>query len=338
MTDVSIIVPVYNSERFLERCVNSVLAQDFRDFELLLIDDGSQDHSAAICDSFSKIDARVQSIRIEHGGVSRARNTGLERATGRYVMFVDSDDEMSPTGLSDLMAGDEDFIVGGLLRKMGTGTAQELYVLDGPKAYTNKEKCSFLDDYLCSSIFFDGPCHKLFRRSLIEEFHIRFDERLSYAEDKLFVNTFICHASTFRVIDKVAYIQIKREGSLCGDITSDRHVAQLLLFLPPYVSIVERLRNDSPCKATQSLYHQEVVARYIYRILNIFKTKVCSTQTKDNVAYICRLLVADNCPPEKIEGKYVVYAYHISKCLGWRGLYAFMKVYNCFRTTGGALS
>ena len=89
---ISVIVPVYNVEKYLHRCVDSILAQTFNDFELLLIDDGSKDKSGAICDEYAAKDSRVRVFHKENGGVSSARNLGLENAKGDWIIFIDSDD------------------------------------------------------------------------------------------------------------------------------------------------------------------------------------------------------------------------------------------------------
>ncbi|MDU5335237.1 glycosyltransferase family 2 protein [Enterococcus sp.] len=92
MCEISIIVPVYNVEKYLRKCVESILNQTFKDFELILVDDGSPDNSGAICDQYAKRDARVRVIHKENGGLSSARNAGIEIAKGKYLGFVDSDD------------------------------------------------------------------------------------------------------------------------------------------------------------------------------------------------------------------------------------------------------
>lgn len=94
-TKISIIVPIYNTEKYLNRCVDSILSQSFEDFELLLIDDGSKDKSGTICDEYAKRDKRVRVFHKENGGVSPARNLGLEQACGEWVAFVDADDEIT---------------------------------------------------------------------------------------------------------------------------------------------------------------------------------------------------------------------------------------------------
>ena len=93
---ISVIVPVYNSEKYLHRCIDGILAQNYTDFDLLLIDDGSTDNSGNICDEYEIRDGRIRVFHQENGGVSSARNLGLDNARGKYVMFVDSDDYMLP--------------------------------------------------------------------------------------------------------------------------------------------------------------------------------------------------------------------------------------------------
>ena len=95
--EFSIIVPVYNVEKYLKECVESLLSQTFKDFELILVDDGATDNSGAICDEFAQKDVRVKVIHKENGGLSDARNTGLCSAQGKYVIFIDSDDYISTT-------------------------------------------------------------------------------------------------------------------------------------------------------------------------------------------------------------------------------------------------
>ena len=100
---ISVIIPVYNAEKYLRRCVDSILAQIFTDFELLLIDDGSKDKSGVICDEYAKKDNRVKVFHKENGGVSSARNLGLDNARGEWIGFIDSDDMVKPEYLDGLI-------------------------------------------------------------------------------------------------------------------------------------------------------------------------------------------------------------------------------------------
>lgn len=101
---ISVIIPVYNMEKYLRRCLDSVLAQDYTNLEILVVDDGSTDGSWAICQEYARKDARITVIHQENGGLSAARNTGLDRATGAYIAFVDSDDYILPNMYSAMLA------------------------------------------------------------------------------------------------------------------------------------------------------------------------------------------------------------------------------------------
>ena len=102
-TLVSIIVPVYNSAQYLRKCIDSILAQSYTEFELLLINDGSEDHSGLICDDYAQSDNRIQVFHQENAGVSAARNLGLEKHTGEHFLFIDSDDYIQERYLEELM-------------------------------------------------------------------------------------------------------------------------------------------------------------------------------------------------------------------------------------------
>ena len=102
MPKISVIVPVYKAEKYICRCVDSILAQTFTDFELLLIDDGSPDNSGAICDEYAASDSRVKVFHKENGGVSSARNVGLDNACGEWITFVDADDWIAETFIAGL--------------------------------------------------------------------------------------------------------------------------------------------------------------------------------------------------------------------------------------------
>ena len=112
---VSCIIPVYNTQKYLHRCIESVLAQTFTDWEMLLIDDGSTDASGSICDEYAVKDKRIRVFHKENGGISSARNVGLNYAQGEWIFFVDSDDSLPKTSLESLLSrsSDANIIAGG---------------------------------------------------------------------------------------------------------------------------------------------------------------------------------------------------------------------------------
>ena len=123
---ISVIVPVYNAEKTLRRCVDSILAQTFEDFELILINDGSKDQSGDICDEYAAKDSRVKTIHKTNGGVSSARNAGLNIARGEYVSFADSDDFVSSEWLFKFIdnIGEHDLCFQGIISIYKNGMSQ----------------------------------------------------------------------------------------------------------------------------------------------------------------------------------------------------------------------
>ena len=206
---VSVIVPVYKTEGYLRQCVDSILAQSLRDFELLLIDDGSPDGCGAICDDYARRDPRIQAIHKENGGVSSARNLGIEKAAGQYIVFIDSDDWVEPEYLAELVAADD-------------GAANTLVIADyQPFGDQGLEARTFCEGYTARlvpggttadqfrSLVFNfqifPPYCKLYRRNVILVNGIRFDTSIRTAEDFDFNRRYLELVDAVRYIPSVRY-------------------------------------------------------------------------------------------------------------------------------------
>lgn len=178
---ISVIVPVYNAEKYLHRCMDSILAQTFTDFELLLIDDGSKDQSGAICDEYARKDERVRVWHKENGGVSSARNVGLDNARGEWVTFSDSDDWLEPNAFAyyDEMTKKHsfDYLYCGYFLN-GVPKTPEDEGNFGVKDFLNKNEC-------------DKLWYGLYLSSAIKRNNIRFDKKITLSEDKLFNYQFL---------------------------------------------------------------------------------------------------------------------------------------------------
>ena len=181
---ISVIVPVYKAEKYLHRCVNSILAQTFTDFELILVDDGSPDNSGAICDEYATKDNRIKVIHKENGGVSRARQTGLDNAIGEYVIHADPDDWVEPEMLETLYnkAKEEDADM----------VFCDFYIDYKYKVTYEKQNITNTEhDYILRQLLLQklhgSCCNKLVRRSCFNEYNIKFPENIIRWED-LFVN------------------------------------------------------------------------------------------------------------------------------------------------------
>ena len=188
--DVSIIVPIYNVEKYLRRCIDSILSQTFISFELLLIDDGSTDASGAICDEYALMDRRIHVTHQINRGVSAARNVGLDKSVGKYVCFVDSDDWVTSDYLATLMEQVQGFDVlffGFFLRyndesSMSLSLRRQCAVNEIEKEQLMLSLCKNDTGYNVLGYAFD----KIFRRNLIEKYNLRFDENICLGEDEIF--------------------------------------------------------------------------------------------------------------------------------------------------------
>ena len=180
---ISVIVPVYKAEAYLHRCVDSLLAQTFQDFEILLVDDGSPDKSGEICDEYARKDKRVRVFHKENGGVSSARQCGMDHARGEYTIHADPDDWVDPTMLEELYRKakeeDADMVICDFYEERKNKT---IYVRQQPSSLDHETVLCELFQQL------HGSCwNKLVKRACYREFGVRFPEELSCCED-LYVN------------------------------------------------------------------------------------------------------------------------------------------------------
>lgn len=208
---ISIIIPIYNAEKFLPECLDSVLCQDFPSFELLLIDDGSTDASGKIADRYATKDSRIAVVHQPNAGVSEARNRGLALARGEYIAFIDADDRVSPTYLSHFLPFESDLAIAGILLLYDNSGKEEPYGFDRTRsARTDHDRgLLFADAEIRNTT--KGPCNKLFKREIIEQYHLRFDPRYSYGEDHLFVLNYVKQCRSIALIAHIDYYYIQRD-------------------------------------------------------------------------------------------------------------------------------
>ena len=204
---ISIIIPVYNAEKYLRRCIESVLSQSFTDFELILVDDGSKDQSPQICDEYSSQDTRVRVIHKVNGGVSAARNDGLDIAKGEYVTFIDSDDWVEREYLSTLSYyRDYDivFFSHRLIYEDGY-TSEFMFEAKEGNKQNIWEIVASLRKNAVKSNFYGYTWNKKFRRDIIEKYMIRFVEGLKISEDEVYTLDYCTHAESIKVLPICLY-------------------------------------------------------------------------------------------------------------------------------------
>ncbi|MBQ7993183.1 MAG: glycosyltransferase [Solobacterium sp.] len=236
MPNVSIIIPVYNAEKGIRRCIESVLNQEYSDYELILVDDGSKDSSPAILDEYAAHDARIKVIHKPNQGVSATRNRGLCEAAGTYVQFMDADDWLPPESTKILVrtaVEDEcDLVVAGFYRVVNDRVARKSS-LDDEDVLTLKEYSEYMKDNP-ADYYYGVLWNKLYRRDIIEKYNVRMEEGLSFCEDFVFNLEYLVHCQRIRALNVPVYYYVKTEGGLVSVNMNPARLVQMKLNIYTY--------------------------------------------------------------------------------------------------------
>lgn len=227
---ISVIIPVYNTEKYVSRCIDCVLASACQDFEVILVNDGSTDCSRQICRQYAAKDRRIKSIDQIHKGVSAARNRGIDESRGEWVVFVDSDDVIAPDFL-ELIAGAEyqeqelllfDYARRTQKSERGTGVSERRNAV---VQHYGKEDRKFLIAGLLNmdqltengNVSLASPCAKAYKRDVINRYRIRFPEDIAIGEDRLFNMQYLLRMqSCVYMEEKVYFAQVRPDSAMRG--------------------------------------------------------------------------------------------------------------------------
>ena len=216
---ISIVVPVYNVEKYIHKCVNSILKQNFKEFELILVNDGSTDKSGEICDEYREMDYRVKVIHKKNEGQSIARNVAINIARGEYIGFVDSDDwieeDMYDLLYEQCIANKSDISIIGIREITETNQILNTYIPN------------FIS--LSEIIKRAYPCNKLFKKSIIKENDLYFKEGKYYEDLELIPKLFL-KSKSVSLINKVGYNYLKRSNSTTG-VRDEKIIDNLLAYI-----------------------------------------------------------------------------------------------------------
>lgn len=233
---VSIIVPIYNAENYLNRCVDSILNQEYTDFELLLVNDGSKDSSGAICDAYAAADTRVRVIHKPNTGVSDTRNTAIRQAQGRYLQFLDSDDWITPDATKLLVrAATEhhcDLVISDFYRVVGERVSHKGDI-EEDGVLTREEFAEHMMENP-ADFYYGVLWNKLYRRDLVEKYKLEMDTSISWCEDFLFNLEYILHSNVFYALQAPIYYYVKTKGSLASQGMSISKTVKMKLMVFEY--------------------------------------------------------------------------------------------------------
>jgi glycosyltransferase involved in cell wall biosynthesis len=267
-TVVSIIIPCYNVAPHLSKCVESIIAQTYKNFELILINDGSIDDTGKIADEFALKDSRVKVFHQKNGGASSARNFAIERATSDIVLFIDGDDYIKPEYIAQLLENYEEgnWPICGMVNIKNQTEANNQNFQRLLDLYPERkiQKKNFMDLLAYNS--FSSPCVRIYDLKIIQKYNIRFDTNVSYQEDLLFNLKYAKHINYVKLVDYFGYCYVehafsstgrfhenfKQRESLLAELvvyihsSNDRHVLQEFIFQTAMREISNIMHKNSP--------------------------------------------------------------------------------------------
>lgn len=309
---ISIVVPIYNVEQYLQRCLDSIIKQTYQNLQIILVDDGSTDNCPQICDEIEKKDNRIEVIHKKNGGLSDARNTGIEKSIGEFITFIDSDDYISKDYIEILHSLImENFAQVSIIDLYKTSKSDESYknknirveVLDQNKA---------ISEMLYSKLYSTSACGKLFQKSLFN--NIEFPLR-KYSEDLFTIYKVLNNASKIVYSNQTCYYYFRREGSI---IVSDFNVHKLDVF-----EAINNIKRDLPSndEIEKSISCQTVEAATTILQTNITYKEVKRYKLWELIKKNRCVVIRDKNAPKRVRGY---------SLLSYFGFFIFRKTLNAY--------
>ena len=290
---ISVIVPVYNAGQHLDRCIKSILCQSFVDFELLLINDGSSDDSASICDNYASGDNRIRVFHQNNTGVSAARNLGLKEMRGKYLAFVDADDYVSPYYLADLYAGlrldkGSGLIIQSLVQVTPEG--EELSKKRAGNAFVGSVDFGMA---ICDYRLYEQGyiASKLYDVKLIRKYELCFDERIKVLEDLFFMYQYMLHCDYLVLSNTSNYSYVRYPTSGCRTLHPFDSVYTGFRF---YQELVDRLtaKWEFPQEEKRKGLYASLMLGFDWSLKTDYWQKH-NISRKKRIFHLC-LLISDN--------------------------------------------
>lgn len=296
---VSVVIPVYNTEKYLNACIGSVLAQSYSKIEVLLVDDGSTDTSGAICETYKNKDVRVRTFHLENGGVSRARNFGISQSTGQYLCFVDSDDTIDEKYIEDFVKYLEEdiniYIQGCRIIKNNKTTEVIAYKANGIQYIEN----IFKQNHLCSHGYAWG---KMYNTTFVKGSSIGFDNNIKFSEDLLFILQCLLYTDKIKYIPVTGYNYLFRSGNASSKRFPFKAEFRCWKEYLKAISLLSKKHNidlfavDSVGEISEMLFSRIRNALYKEHYDKPFRMKFYGSLSSAEVAYIYKYSYVCNSP------------------------------------------
>ena len=312
---ISVIIPVYNAEQWLTRCIDSLISQTvFQEMEIIVIDDGSQDSSGKIIDSYAMKYPNIICKHIQNGGVSNARNTGLDLCSGEYVTFVDADDYFDNCFIEKMfsaMDDDCDIVCSGFIAEYG-GTN----VIRCPKNYSVLDNKAIIREFLVADQLEPNVNDKLFRRSAIGE--KRFDTSIAIAEDKYFLFQCIKDVKKVKMIPVANYHYVMNDDSACRLSFSEKqlhciNVADSICEsikeeYPEFYQLAQSMAIDVKCRVYGEMFRFKAQKKYATEFYNLKRDirnfNICVKIRNSSKKHVIALIAAKISPALYVYLKY----------------------------------
>jgi len=285
----SVIIPVYNAEKTIKRCLNSILKQQFRDYEIILVNDGSTDNSLDICRSYAEKYSNIITVNKNNGGASSARNAGLDRAQGDYILFVDSDDYVEDNYFEELERFD---------LKNGLLVFTNKWLRNGSDAPVQRQISSNMNDkglfgkvrYLIDSRTINGPIAKKFDRLLIEKNELRFDENTPVAEDFIFCLSYLLLCDDVKIFNTSVYINDQTDmASLSRGKKENLINIYPIVFDRAFELISSSKFNDEQKKELYKIWDRLHVESFGTCVMEELKAENSSADIKRKIKKLCSI-------------------------------------------------
>lgn len=258
MTKISIVLPVYNAENTINNTITSIINQTYQEWELIIINDGSIDRSQEICEEYAKKDNRIRLYSIPNGGPSKARNIGLNKCDGKYIMFVDADDlynkDMIKIMENQISTDKMDLVCCNYIKS--EKEKNEIAKNIDEKIITEKKELYELIEYMQDKLLYNVIWNKIYRYDIIKENNINFDEDIDMGEDYSFNNKYFQYINKAKLINDKLYIHIIEKKSISAKYRKDEFERRI-----KNISSNEELyiKNNYPMKKIYTKYIQAVI-------------------------------------------------------------------------------